>query len=421
MSDVGFRVVRCAAGTHPVTGKMPMKPKVVLQYDAEDYDPLYGAAHRHSIQRNAVFPAVGVQHRPKVASLFQTPGAVVSSPVVHNGVVYFGCRAGVDGKGGAFIALDAATMEELWRVDVPGGADASACVHKGSVYFGGHDGKLYAVAAGRKGGKIHWAKRTGDEPLNSAPGVAYDVVFTFVGGYGPTSGIRGYHCADGSLAYYVVGHPWQAAAPCVTPEVVLSSTTAATSVAAHRIRDEKPAWASPVPAYGRNDIVVVGGTAYGVLGGGQIGGFYEPGHIASIDLLTGRQNWKRRLEEHIPDTAYCFSSPVVWDGKVFIGMDNGYLHVYDAATGKPLAWRIRIKDEGGNAIPIRTSPSVSGVNGLVYFGASDGILRAMDGKTGEFRWRLELCNGPVNSSVWVEDEALYVGTPSGLVKVVSGS
>ncbi|MFO8008468.1 MAG: PQQ-binding-like beta-propeller repeat protein, partial [Candidatus Brocadiia bacterium] len=415
--DVGFRVVRCEAGTHPVDGKMPLRPKIVLDYDPGDYDPLESAAHRYSIQRNAVFPGPGVADGPHLEKMFATPGPVLSSPVVHDGVVYFGCRPDDAGKGGMFCALDAGTMELLWSVEVPGGVDSSACVHEGVVYFGGRNGRLYAVTAGREGGQTRWAVQVAGKPLDSSPAVAYGCVFVHEGAYGKTAGIRGFRVADGQMAYLSPCAPYGKAAACVTPNLALSTHLAGTVVRAAKLRDEMVAWTSSVPAFGRQDVVVVGDTVYGVLGGGKIGGFYEPGHIAAIDLATGEQHWRRKLEEHIGETAYCFSSPVVWDGRIFIGMDNGYMHVYDAATGQPLPWRIRVTDSGGEPAPIRTSPSVSAPNGVVYFGAGDGVLYALDGRTGEFRWTLKLSELPIKSSVWVAGDSIFVGTAEGLAKV----
>jgi outer membrane protein assembly factor BamB/formylglycine-generating enzyme required for sulfatase activity len=419
MPDTGFRVVRCKAGTHPVDGKEALEARTVLDFDPGDYSPLEGAAHRYSLQRNAVFPDPGVADSPKLGALFRTPGAVLSSPVVHEGIAYFGARADDDGKGGAFYAVDARTMGLLWTVPVTGGADGSACIADGVVYFGGRNGKLYAVTAGRSGGKLHWAVPTGRDTMDSAPGVAYGTVFVLNGGYGAEVGIKGFRAADGKMAYLYPAHPYGRAAVCLTPQLALCTHTAADSVYAARLRDEMPAWRGKLLSHSRNDVVVSDGTVFAVMGGGMIGGFDKPGQLGAFDLKTGRRLWWRPIEAHVKEHAYSFSSPVVWNGKLFVGMDNGYMHVFDAKTGQPLPWRVRARDSAGRPVAIRTSPSVSAPNGIVYFGAADGVLRALDGRTGEFRWQLPLADGPIESSVWVDGPALYLGTPEGLVRIVS--
>lgn len=417
MPDTGFRIVRCEAGTHPVDGREPLESQVVLDFDPAAFDPLPGAAHRYSLHRNAVFPGPGVPDKPRLGALFETAGPVRSSPVVYQGIAYLGARPAPDGRGGAFYAIDADSMQLLWKVDVPGGVDGSACVRDQTVYFGGRDGRLYAVAAGPDGGEIRWAVPTGRDTMDSAPGVAHGTVFVLNGGYGPDAGIKGFRATDGQMAYLYPAHPFGRSAVCLTPELALCTHTAADRVYAARLRDEMPAWTGKLLSHSRNDVVVSRGVVYAVMGGGMIGGFNKPGQMGAFDLQTGRNLWKRPIEQHINGTAYCFSSPVIFDGRLFIGMDNGYLHVYDAETGQPLPWRIRATDEDGQPAMIRTSPSVSAPNGTVYFGAGDGVLRAINGQTGQTRWRLRLSADPIDSSVWVQHSHLFVGTSQGLVRV----
>lgn len=83
---------------------------------------------------------------------FTTKGDPWCSPAVSDGVVYIGAT------GGFFYALDAATGGEKWKVRTDealatvdirfdGGVVSSPVVVDGVVYFGGLDGKLYAVSA----------------------------------------------------------------------------------------------------------------------------------------------------------------------------------------------------------------------------------------------------------------------------------
>ncbi len=84
---------------------------------------------------------------------FTTKGDPWSSPAVSNGTVYIGST------GGYLYALDAAAGTELWKVKTDaalktvdpvrfdGGVVSSPVVVDGVIYFGGLDGKLYAVSA----------------------------------------------------------------------------------------------------------------------------------------------------------------------------------------------------------------------------------------------------------------------------------
>jgi len=84
---------------------------------------------------------------------FNTKGDPWSSPAVSNGVVYIGAT------GGYLYALNALSGAELWKVKTEaalktadpvrfdGGVVSSPVVVDGVVYFGSLDGKLYAVSA----------------------------------------------------------------------------------------------------------------------------------------------------------------------------------------------------------------------------------------------------------------------------------
>ncbi len=71
------------------------------------------------------------------------------------------------------------------------------------------------------------------------------------------------------------------------------------------------------------------------------------------------------------------SSPVIADGRIFVGSSDGYLYAIDPADGKQL-WSVKL----GKAI--EAPPSVAG--GIVYIGDSDGVLHALDAASGRSRW-----------------------------------
>jgi outer membrane protein assembly factor BamB len=62
------------------------------------------------------------------------------------------------------------------------------------------------------------------------------------------------------------------------------------------------------------------------------------------------------------------SSPAVADGKVFFGLDNGFIYALDAHTGS-LIWDCKT---GG---AVQSSPAIS--NGLLFVGSDDGYLYAI--------------------------------------------
>ena len=75
---------------------------------------------------------------------------------------------------------------------------------------------------------------------------------------------------------------------------------------------------------------------------------------------------------------WVLTTPVVVDGVVYIGSDDGSLYALDGDSGEML-WSFAAGDA------IRSVPAV--VDGTVYFGSNDNHLYALDATTGEELWR----------------------------------
>jgi hypothetical protein len=114
--DIGLRVVRCEADTHPRNRLEELAPvPIVLDCDPRAYDALEGRTYRSSLLRDGFFETRGVASAPRVKWKTHLGGPVGSSPVVVDGVVYIGGAA-------AFHALDLATGDEKWKVAIDGGS-----------------------------------------------------------------------------------------------------------------------------------------------------------------------------------------------------------------------------------------------------------------------------------------------------------
>ncbi|HEY0584745.1 MAG TPA: PQQ-binding-like beta-propeller repeat protein [Pseudoduganella sp.] len=84
-----------------------------------------------------------------------------------------------------------------------------------------------------------------------------------------------------------------------------------------------------------------------------------------------------KLERTIELRAQTVSSPVIAQGKLYIGAEDGNLYAYDLASGK-LAW---LYHAGAG---IGSSPAVA--DGAVYVLSRDGHLHAVDARSGVRRW-----------------------------------
>jgi outer membrane protein assembly factor BamB/tetratricopeptide (TPR) repeat protein len=111
--------------------------------------------------------------------------------------------------------------------------------------------------------------------------------------------------------------------------------------------------------------------------------------------------------------------PAVHDGIVYQPGTRG-VTAYDpaAAPEDRLLWGPAPVNEGTVlAPPVRGSPAVAG--GLVYFGAQNGYVYALDRQTGELVWKWHE-GVPISASPTVTDGVVYVATTDGQVIAIGG-
>ncbi|MCG2724825.1 MAG: four helix bundle protein [Elusimicrobia bacterium] len=121
----------------------------------------------------------------------------------------------------------------------------------------------------------------------------------------------------------------------------------------------------------------------------------KDGHLYSLNRLTGAPFWKKSLG------APSISSPLVLDGKVFVGAGapEKKLKVFDEATGNLLS-------EYSAQQPVDSAPSASG--DIVYFGANDGKIYAINKNTYLLEWNYQATGGRYSiNAVAVSSGNLY--------------
>ena len=274
----------------------------------------------------------------------------LSSPVVAEGAVYFG-----SGDGNLY-AVDVASGELRWKFQTGDVVHASPAYADGVLYFGSWDSYFYAVEAAT--GKEKWRFHGGEDPalhnqvgFQSSPAVANGVVYT--------------GCRDAQL----------------------HALDAATGKEKWHF-DNALSWviSSPAVSDGKVFFATSDSSLY---------------HV--VDAATGKPILKQQ------DKAYMFSSPAIAGDVVLIGVLNGTLQARDLKTGEVLwnfqtetskqnkgwvltadrsfndpllyhsIWReapLVATDRQFGIGAIFSSPLV--VNGVVYFGSTDGYLYALE-------------------------------------------
>jgi len=85
------------------------------------------------------------------------------------------------------------------------------------------------------------------------------------------------------------------------------------------------------------------------------------------------------------------SSPVVGDGRVFVGSDDGCVYAIDFVRGAKV-WAYETKG-GVEAAPLL-------LDGTVYVGSTDGFLYALDAATGRLKWKYETGSQILGAANW---------------------
>jgi len=137
-------------------------------------------------------------------------------------------------------------------------------------------------------------------------------------------------------------------------------------------------WTASVGGHLHRGGPVVAGDAVFVavsdLGGGDRGG------VAALDLTTGAERWR-----HIA-TAPVRNAPAVADGVVVIGLVDGEVRGFDAATGAP-RWSYRLGDGlDARSASLFAAPTIA--DGVVYV-TVERRLAALDLQTGAELWALD--------------------------------
>ena len=126
------------------------------------------------------------------------------------------------------------------------------------------------------------------------------------------------------------------------------------------------------------------------------------GRVYALDEGTGRVHWtfqgKGRIKGAIAKSG----------NRLFVGTYDGYLYAIRASTGKVI-WRTRSQDRLGGRGQFYSTPTVA--YGRVYIGSTDGKVYSYGAASGKLRWS-QGTGGYVYASPAVWRKTVYVGSYS---------
>jgi outer membrane protein assembly factor BamB len=221
-------------------------------------------------------------------------------PTVYDGVVYFG-------SDDTMYALRASNGHLLWSFATGYFVTSAPAVANGVVYVGSADDNLYALDA-KTGNKL-WSFMTGGEIFISAPAVANGVVYI-----GSTdSNVYALNASTGNLLWkYTTGDGFQASIA-VTHGVVYAASADSYLYALDATTGEKlwryaGGFYSDSPA-AANGVIYIGSAYYG--------------SVDAINASTGALLWS-----YTTGADFQYASPVVADGLVYSGSDDGTIYAF---------------------------------------------------------------------------------------------
>jgi quinohemoprotein ethanol dehydrogenase len=175
-------------------------------------------------------------------------------------------------------------------------------------------------------------------------------------------------------------------------------------------RDQGGSYFSPLADINSNNVTRLGfaweyrlGTRRGLEATPVVvdGALYTTGNfgwVYALDAATGHELWKYNPEVDGQWGRYACCDAInrgvaVWQGRVYVGALDGYLHAIDAATGQRL-WKVDTLPARGPKTPFTLSatPVIAGDVIIVGSAGADfaggrGYIGAYDLATGAFRWR----------------------------------
>jgi outer membrane protein assembly factor BamB len=345
---------------HRTGGPVPAAPAIagdtlyIGSYDGKFYalDARTGATRwKFATGGERRFEAKGLHgQQPRNQTIADAFDVFLSSPVVAVGIVYFG-----SGDGNVY-ALDAASGALQWKFPTGDVVHASPAYADGVVYFGSWDSRFYAVDAAS--GKERWRFQGGEDPLihnqvgfQSSPAVANGVVYTGC----RDSNLYALDAATGKEKWrYNAGGSWIITSPAVTAGKVVAGTSDSSLYLVLDAATGKPIVERKGDAYIFASPAVAGEVVYL----GILNGTLEARDLESGDLLWDFQtDASKRNDGWVLTADRRFNSPLLY----------------------PSSWReapIVATDRQFGIGAVFSTPLV--VDGVVYFGSTDGNLYALE-------------------------------------------
>jgi|GEM_PF-229585 len=294
-------------------------------------------------------------------------------------------------KDGKLYAINAPSGEKLWEYSTENSTESSPAVFDGVVYIGSDDKNVYAINA--SSGKKLWSFATGGL-VRSSPSVYDGVVYI-----GSDDGnLYALSASSGEEIWeYLAGGSAIRSTPAISEGIVYSGNMLG-GVYAVSAKTGEEKWITCVADYIKSSPVVYDGNVY--IGYGYNGGdgdLYDSGGVCKLTCKNGNLLWSHDTYGRVN------SIPAIYDGHLFFGEASGLFHDLNCTNGKEL-WSY-----GLYGPILDASPAVS--DGVVYYVSSEenGRLYALNTSSGDKIWSCPIGDYSTSSPL-VSKGVIYVGS-----------
>jgi outer membrane protein assembly factor BamB/tRNA A-37 threonylcarbamoyl transferase component Bud32 len=301
---------------------------------------------------------------------FEVEDEIRSSPLVVDGVVYFGAY---DNN---LWALDAKKGSLIWKYATEGGIGSSPSYAQGLIFIGSNDRTMYAIEA--RTGRISWTFVTQGR-IYGSPRSAMDHVF-----FGSDdSQFYALRLGNGRLTWSIPAGAPVRCRPAVSSDYIFFGSEEGDFYAVNptghvrwRFKARRAITSSPLI---HENIVYFGS---------------RDGTMYALDTDNGFTIWRFRAERGIA------SSPAFYKGTIYCGCADGRMYAIDALHGNE-KWHFETEGQ------VSSSPLV--YQDVVYVGSLDGHLYCLNAETGDLQWKF-CSQGAIISSPTADDGLVYVGS-----------
>ncbi len=338
-----------------------------------------------------------------------TPGVMLAPPSVVGGLAY------ISTEEGTVAALDARSGETAWRYEIGTPSDSAPAVSESSVFVGGRNHRLLALD--RESGQLRWEHNLGNIVLGSAIVVDGTV---YIGS--TNSKLEALDAATGEPRWsarikgWVVGHP--ASDGKVVAAASLGERFITVDPDSGRRRlvfySGTPVVGGPVIADGRAYFVTNRGGVWAVDPSAVSRPFSRFAYVSKFNFF-----YWRLLKEAPKQTGSLWVgsargrvkySPAYADGILMVVNENGLVRGLDGATGEEL-WEHALEAE------VSAEPIAAG--DVLLIGTARKTLVALDVRSGELAWEHPLEGSGLSAAPVVSDGTMYLPMADGRLVALS--